>query len=609
MRRRLAYIIMALMLLAGGTVRAFREQAIDSLSRVLAITKDSSRIGLLLELSWCYQKDDPEKMLYYADAAIKLCEIYGKRHSRAVAFRNKGTAYRNLASFKEASTYFVMALKDFEAEGDVEGCGNVYNSLGSLYFNMEEDDKAAYYYRKSIECLRQTKNRKGLAACYNNLGNIYGFKRNYPDALKLFNEALKIREELGDSMGLASTYGNLGLTYTKTKRYDEALMYQMKSLKIRESLGDQEGSANTLNNIGEIYLDKAEYPGAVKWFKKGLETAKEAGMFIILKWSHQALSECYERSGDYRNAYIHAKQYQLLRDSSLASDARAGLDELMTKYETSKKEQKLLLLKKDRQLQDQKNSTKEQTIQLITGALVIVALMIVWLVSLYIQKRKANSKLLRLDHDKNEFLSIAAHDLKMPLTTIIGYCRMQTDYYDKLDSDKLKKYAHNIQLSARRMVDLISNLLDINAIEEGKIRNNPEIIELEDFFRKMLNEFELLASRKNIRISLESPGSNCHVHADPRMLSQVTGNLLNQAISQSPEDSLVTVRLIREAGRTGYELEDHAAAESNGSGQKGIHSGNSGYSVIKRIAEMMGAEIDVADLGHGAKFRILFVTA
>jgi K+-sensing histidine kinase KdpD len=79
-----------------------------------------------------------------------------------------------------------------------------------------------------------------------------------------------------------------------------------------------------------------------------------------------------------------------------------------------------------------------------------------------------------LDREKNEYLGIAAHDLKNPLQTIIGYCQMQTSYFDKLSKEKILKQTNNIEIASSRMLDLVSNLLDINAIENGLIKVNKE---------------------------------------------------------------------------------------------------------------------------------------
>ena len=225
----------------------------------------------------------------------------------------------------------------------------------------------------------------------------------------------------------------------------------------------------------------------------------------------------------------------------------------------------------------------------------------------------SNERLVNLNQEKNEFLGIAAHDLKNPLSAIIGFAELlQMD----LPPEKTSKMAESISAAGTRMRDLIKNLLDANAIEEGRFTSNIESCDLHELTARCLENNRSVASRKQIELKLEF-GSDICARADKSATAQILDNLVSNAIKYSPKGSVVHVRLDSDLTRTRVAVQDQGPGISEEDQKKlfrkftrlsarptgGESSNGLGLSIVKRLAESMSGSVRCQSIfGAGAVF-------
>ena len=147
-------------------------------------------------------------------------------------------------------------------------------------------------------------------------------------------------------------------------------------------------------------------------------------------------------------------------------------------------------------------------------------------------KTQLLNELRQLNEMKNEFLGIAAHDLRSPLSAIIGYLEimlydLQNNQFDAVSS---AKDMQDLIRVARKMIHLITNLLDLSAIESGKIELELHKVNLSEILEESKKLHERNAGQKNIRLIVENDESLPAVIADSLRLSEVVDNLLSNAI-------------------------------------------------------------------------------
>lgn len=151
--------------------------------------------------------------------------------------------------------------------------------------------------------------------------------------------------------------------------------------------------------------------------------------------------------------------------------------------------------------------------------------------------------LTKLNNEKNDFMVIAAHDLKNPLSTIRGLAEFLR-LGNNLPPEGMKVALENIVRSSHRMFSIIHNLLNVSAIEEGSFRFDATPVDVELIVRELVSEYQYQADIKSIRLRLDIPSQiAATIHGNFDTLTQVLDNLLSNAIKYSPSGTDVTIRL------------------------------------------------------------------
>jgi signal transduction histidine kinase len=143
----------------------------------------------------------------------------------------------------------------------------------------------------------------------------------------------------------------------------------------------------------------------------------------------------------------------------------------------------------------------------------------------------------------SDFISIASHQLRTPLSAINMYTHMlQNGLAGKLDEQQLA-FTKIILTSVGRMNELIDTLLNITRIEAGNIAINTHSVRLDNLLREIVIEFLPAAEEKDITIESDIPAEAPEITTDPLLVKEVYSNLLSNAIKYTPDGGTVTVEL------------------------------------------------------------------
>jgi PAS domain S-box-containing protein len=141
-----------------------------------------------------------------------------------------------------------------------------------------------------------------------------------------------------------------------------------------------------------------------------------------------------------------------------------------------------------------------------------------------------------VDRMKSEFISLASHQLRTPLSAIKTYSHMLADGYMGEVNDTQKKSLRTIISATNRMNELISTLLNITRIESGTIAITPKIVEVDQLIEEVVKELSLMAADKAIDLSTKAVGKRPKtVKTDPLILKEVISNLVTNAVKYTPE--------------------------------------------------------------------------
>ena len=333
--------------------------------------------------------------LEYHFKSLKIEEEMGKKAGMADSYNNIALIYRAQNKSEDSYRMFLKTLKLSEELKDSKRMGMACVNIGLMYQDQNNYTSAIKFFLQALKVYEEIKYKKGLAYCYNNLGNTYFHQKKYSEALDMHLKSLKIKEEIHDKRGISSSLLNIGRSYSEQGKYKEALNYLERSIKIKEEIGDKSGIANVSINIAEVYIQQKQYPKALDFIRKGFEIAKEVGAKEVIEDAYKGYAEIYAKLGNYPKAYEFHNLYSDIKDSILNENNLKHINELSAKYENEKKEQEIVLLNKDKKIQETQFQAelKQQTIlrNVFIGGFVLVLLLAFVSVVGYRQKIKSNA--------------------------------------------------------------------------------------------------------------------------------------------------------------------------------------------------------------------------
>ncbi|MGQ0828052.1 MAG: tetratricopeptide repeat protein [Bacteroidota bacterium] len=362
--------------------------------------KDTTKVNILNTLFIEYVDKEPVKALMYSKEALALAEELGYTIGISVALNNIAGNYWSQGNYEESLKYLLRALKINERQGDKLKISNSLGNVGLLYWKLGNINKALEYQLNSLKIIEELEQEEDEAYCLGNIGILYREQGNKTKALEYYNRSLKIQKKIGDKEGIALSLNNIGNVYADQGFREKALDNYFKSLRIWKEQGNKNDMAMIYNNIGLIYKDLAKISRKSSDFKKGIKyldsslvLAKELGANDLLKEAYLPLSDIYNDMGNCGEAYKYYKLYSDIKDTLLNAETTRSFAQMQTLYETEKKDKEIILLNKDKEIQDVELNKQRLVRNSFIGGFLLLLLVALSIFRGYKQKQKANTKL------------------------------------------------------------------------------------------------------------------------------------------------------------------------------------------------------------------------
>jgi signal transduction histidine kinase len=634
---------------------------VDSLLNRLVQTAPNSetQVLCLLEISATYNTFHPDSTIEYGVRAVKLSQTLGYKYGVAEGTRLTALGYQRIGKLTEATRLYLRALPMFEEIPDSLGYGNTLNGLGISYFEQEDYSNALAYYQRAEPVFFRIGNMNRYSAALSNIGYAY-LSLNYLGLAKIYSEkSLALAKKYDVSTIKMFALISFADIYRRERRFDSSAIYLEECRRELKKNPQNYVSISRLHYVWGLFdTDTKNFTRAQKHLDTSLLAAIQGNMRFRMKDAYQGFQKLYEAKQDFVQAYQYQTKVVQYRDSLFNQESARQIAAMQRELEARAQNDRITLLTKDNELQQlQRNA--------LIGFTILVLLVGAVLTYLYSRTQKSNkqlqlqnaeirkqqyqlsqqseeiaaingelqqknARLIDLNEEKNHFLAIAAHDLKNPLTGI----RSLSDYLSQdsisLPESEVHLLGSRISQTADRMFKLVQNLLDVNAIESGKMELQLTEIDIVPIVETITQQYMDAATAKNITLRFnvnlgENSLQSDNVHrglwaiADENALMQVLDNLISNLVKYSPQGKQAFVRVIQMEKVIKVEIQDEGPGLTDedksflfGKFTKltarptgGEHSTGLGLSIVKQLVELMYGSVRCdSEYGNGATFIV-----
>lgn len=492
--------------------------------------------------------------------------------------------------------------------------------LGRIFGRKGETTRMFEYFFQALDRAEKSNNLSKIALYCNAIGSMYAQYNLHNYAEEFLQRSKYIAETLGDPNMLAQTEAELGELYGKRGRYELMRDACLKGLFLIKTpnhspeeqtyyatayihnklawaylfLQDYDSAATHLDSalmmyaqtpvkrfIPDVYIVYAQVCVRQQQFMRALEYARRAdtairqmGITILKIQLYRTFAEIADSVGDARCAYDYFRQSVQAERTIFSHQAVVQSDILRQEYE--------------RRLQ----TAQEQFWKnILLFSLALTLCIVTILIYLYRLKSKTNQQLRRqqlllekqavviqenntqlstknlelerLHTLKNEFLGMAAHDLRNPLQGIAFSAEILQSHVPSGDA-LTHKHTERILTAAQSMGQMLQDLLDVNKIESGTLHLTPESLSTSSL-ELIVQSFFDIAAQKFILLTFENNAPESSIYADYRALQQVMNNIISNAIKYSPhhKNVLVSVEIEKRYSSLDIEYWSHNTGSTN----------------------------------------------
>ncbi len=564
------------------------------------------RSGQYVEAMNCYQK------------GIDVLGSHNHLTLRAGLLNNMGLIYELQGDYPSALDCFLKTLEISEQEGLEKYIAITQMNIGSIYHYKGDLENALTYHQKALTHIEQTTDKRNLRFCLNNIGSVYRDNKMPAKALAAFERALSASRQAAEPDGIIISLNLVAGVLTDLGRVKDAEVRLREALNLAKQTGLREEEITSRRLLARIQQVKGDWKSAVASLDACLALAKSIGHRREMLEAANQLTAVYTSKGRYKEALEAYQIAVAAKDSLINEDKLKELARLEFRQAMNAKDRENELLRKSvalQQLELDRESWFTRALGIVIGLLVVVAISIAYA---FAQKRKAhrqldeknqiishqNKQLHNLNEKKNEFLGIVAHDLRNPIG-IIGSVVELLEVPGEIDEPERSEMFSDVKRTTRRLREMVDNLLDVSAIESGKITLDMQPVDLENLTLSILRLQKIIAEKKRIGLSFRPPSGHPVVMGDPNRVAEVMDNLISNAIKYTYPGGSVEVQFeqsdslwithVRDSGQGLFEKElAHVFDGSRPLSAKptgGELSTGLGLIVVKKIVELHHGEI------------------
>lgn len=508
-----------------------------------------------------------------------------------------------------------------------------YNNVAANYNDLAEFDKAIFYYNKALVYANLTQNDSIKQRINNNLGNVYCFeKKKYEKGIDYYNQALEYSEKIPDSSQMAFTNLNIAWAFFDVGKFDNGET-NLKMINSYYKKYPNDLIVVVLNMLNGMYCNyKNDDSKAQFYFEEAIRLGKKLDEKSDLSFSYLEYSKFLLKKKDYKKAYQYLDLYTKLNEQIYAEEKleKAGVEGI--NFELDEYKRTIDKIENEKNLQYQSLKKSRIIVLLFIIAIFVLLLFLNSLIKNNKFRIKSNADLMIANEEliiankkaeesailKSQFISTISHELRTPLYGVVGITDMLLDEHKELSSSP---HLTSLKFSARYLLSLVNDILQISKIEENKIVLENMAFNLEDELQMIKDSLSFISKKNNNKVYLDiDPLIPESLIGDKLRFAQILMNLVGNALKFTKNGSVNIIARQVAVHDSMHSIE--IKIEDNGIGiapldqekifDKFVQVGRKeidyqgtglGLSIVKRLLELFGSDISIeSELGKGTVF-------
>ncbi|MEP6712218.1 MAG: sensor histidine kinase [Ferruginibacter sp.] len=509
------------------------------LGRKLNYSLGLARIFINIGVGYSFISKFDSAIVFY-DSAIVYSKIINDPERLALAYLNKGDAYRNLGDLKPALINCDTARMYAEKTTNTDRQARIYSVISSIYIDQNQFANAIPFIYKAVDLYKKDGNNIMIGQAYDDLGIIYKETGRLDSSLLFRQMAVAVAEREKDYKNLSVYYFGIAEIYSMQHKYKEAEQYAAKSLKYAEQQENNLQLGNTYSLLCNIYLQQKRYDEAIEAGNTAWKYSLQEVQGKLQQETAAMLAEAYTAAGNYKEANHFLTISSNLKDSlgrQLFNEEVAGLQ---ASFQMKEKDKEILLLEKDKELQQQKLFRQLILFAAAAGLLLFTLLG----VALFINRNRLRQRMKELEL-RNQIAADLHDEIGSSLSSIHMLSQMAAQPGNEAThKDILGRMSTNAKETMDKMGDIVwmikpgekeagslKQRMERFAYEICSSKNIEVNMQLEDLEKTKLS----MEQRKNIYLIFKEALNNAVKYSGTEKI-EITSTLQNNQLTLQVKD-------------------------------------------------------------------------
>jgi len=502
--------------------------------------------------------------------AIALFEQLGDTAEVLGNLNNLAISYGRMNNDTAELTIHQRVFSMEEKRGNATATARSANNVGMALISLRRTDEARVYFQTGLRLSEAADNQQFMASACFGFGECERLDSNYNAAVQWYNKAVDICEKNGFNDFLSKNMSILGEVYERLDLPELALSYYEKAINILEDRsGNLVNAAAVAVKLAGLLLEMEQTDKASSLVNDYLAKADSVDFGFNLPLLLKLSASIDFQRGSYKSAYEKLTRATVISDSLVEMKLIVETENIHARYEMARMEESNARLVQHLEQQNKINKIQWGIIALTT-VLVLLSAMFLILLRRKSKHLKVANKLLseqkmeieqkaaeldQLNKTKDKFFSIVAHDLKSPLTGIVGFSTMLSTDFESFSDQEKKNMIQHMKESTHQVSWLLDNLLHWARSQMKMTMLKPKRTRLKSFVKSETELLSHVASLKKIELKVDMT-DELEVMVDQEMLRFVIRNLVSNALKFTHQGGRVTVEAHRLQGVVNLSVSD-----------------------------------------------------